>query len=1509
MREINRGIIRISRWAVLLLLAFTVGSSWALRVGKFSYKGAPENYNNGIINVNDTMVAMSDKIYVKNQLMGDSIPDTPSIFFVIDHSPSMSYQNTSPLPVNDQWGNRFRVTSALIDTLYAHYPSAEVGFAVFDGNLYLRPQDDTIFDTLKRNDPLLYTSSYTRSNGAYLPLLRLNRTYGNGLTGRDIIQYYLEVDTVPTPVNPAYQGVLQYTELKYNPRSRTSTNITIGFDAAKSAMELSNHQPASRYVIFLSDGLANAPSNTTIRDAYMNGTNVPTTFTIFFTPSTAVPANIQTMTNYIHNNGYSTNNTRTNAWPFFNSSFSSLMNFVMTNVYSAITTPRIARPGSIVIGADTARVWGADSSFTFNHIFPLIGLTTPFTYRITYQLINPAKDTTRIVNFNVRIVPGTIMDTSLFDLKYWNRDLSIRSNTATLATTANATVTPADETMDSLIVRLDWTAGTANYSYTNAKVTLFSVVAPRDSETYTLTAGAGFFSFKFKRAVSASPVRGNGILEHALQNDTILAVFRNSENPKLPLDTLRIKCPIRIGPGNILLTVSDDTIHAGDTANIRGVVRSPAGDVLAWLNPLIRWSQRPPVASGDVVIRIQGDSTRFTAKQAWNTNGTRRVDTIIAAIANPYRPTDTIKARALITIIPDDTLLRLYVERAEDTALSQSALTGSIAYFRTTRALSSIIMDSATTEQYAYAVVRDRFGNFVRLADAIPATAWTTLTPDSVTARAKDTNGVNGVGIIDRVFGAINGTGIVVVSETNLIPDTIPVILQTGKLIRLALFNLANQNQRVDTVRLTTDQNIGLILKGLWSTAKDTNDWTNVNGSWALNPNTIQFSIPVPATQTGTWFCDPITAGQARLILHAYNAFDTVPVIITEAPPSRLQLVLLTNPDSCYAGVPIKIAAYIGNTDGPVRGNYSGSSNYHDFLDNSLRSPNFPWIIVDTAGIAHDSLDKQVIERWVNGADTISLTLYYAPLDPDSLHQIQLTLNGILQASTIPFRLKPGPLDSIQIEDQPNHHWTDTIVASTSLSVALSVRGFDRYGNRIEPQSPGGNLLDSAIWSVDGTLPPLQMDSVTANIYYTTPPIDYDKSGNIWTRVVVGPGVTLRDFVPVKITAPDAQLVYAITQDMNGNGLIDQIIIQLNKNVVIDNSDMGRFSIQGNGVALAIDSITRQTDSVYTLHIRETRTYFGGTNNTVVIPQTAWTPFISVTGIEGVNDQPRGTFYALDGCPPVIWKVVKHISSTDHRTDTVRVYFSEKVTDIFGAPFSITNSPDMTFYAYTLDSAGNYMLDSSMFAGITYFTNRQQVDSILYFPMTNNRDLTDKNYLNIRTPNPTLRDNRVNYTGAHYGNYPDSMNQKVRVELDGNVVTINVNPNPSPSTYRHVTNGEIQLSNNSEAARWVRNEHAGVVITVSTVRFPPDGTTLNAYLKIYDVVGNVVNWQGPSNILENNSTTSGSAANIDIYWNGANKKGMLVAPGIYRVVVYLDYPANAVNLPDVRLVSKIGISR
>ena len=89
---------------VLSISLFTASVS-AITVGKFSYKGALEDYNNDTIRVNDTMIAMSEKIFSSTRVFADTLVDTPSIMFVIDNSTSMiSGYNTD---ATDRNGNRF----------------------------------------------------------------------------------------------------------------------------------------------------------------------------------------------------------------------------------------------------------------------------------------------------------------------------------------------------------------------------------------------------------------------------------------------------------------------------------------------------------------------------------------------------------------------------------------------------------------------------------------------------------------------------------------------------------------------------------------------------------------------------------------------------------------------------------------------------------------------------------------------------------------------------------------------------------------------------------------------------------------------------------------------------------------------------------------------------------------------------------------------------------------------------------------------------------------------------------------------------------------------------------------------------------------------------------------------------------------------------------------------------------------------------------------------------------
>ena len=55
-------------------------------------------------------------------------------------------------------------------------------------------------------------------------------------------------------------------------------------------------------------------------------------------------------------------------------------------------------------------------------------------------------------------------------------------------------------------------------------------------------------------------------------------------------------------------------------------------------------------------------------------------------------------------------------------------------------------------------------------------------------------------------------------------------------------------------------------------------------------------------------------------------------------------------------------------------------------------------------------------------------------------------------------------------------------------------------------------------------------------------------------------------------------------------------------------------------------------------------------------------------------------------------------------------------------------------------------------------------------------------------------------------------------------------------------------------------------------------------------------------------TDTQSSFDIDVYWNGSNGRGMTVAPGMYRAIVYVDYADNA-NYRDYRQAVNLGIGR
>lgn len=261
-----------------------------------------------------------DQIGLPFQYVDIYIPkrSSASVFFIIDNSGSMGALTSAAL---DTGGSRFIVTHDFIDTIKATFDSlSEVGIAVFANYLWFNPVDHQLFKKCPGYD-----------TGAYIPLLELNMSYPpNGATGFDILRFYLDT-TVKT------QGSNSYIDLKYTPTQpfpvgtlNQSTCINAGFDAARDAFAASKIPKNCQCIIFLSDGDANIPQDSTIFD-YVKGDNVPTTFTIYFTKSNMPPQNLVNMTNNIKANGYSSMNLCSGIWAI-NTNCSVLMKLLRDSV-------------------------------------------------------------------------------------------------------------------------------------------------------------------------------------------------------------------------------------------------------------------------------------------------------------------------------------------------------------------------------------------------------------------------------------------------------------------------------------------------------------------------------------------------------------------------------------------------------------------------------------------------------------------------------------------------------------------------------------------------------------------------------------------------------------------------------------------------------------------------------------------------------------------------------------------------------------------------------------------------------------------------------------------------------------------------------------------------------------------------------------------------------------------------------------------------------------------------
>ena len=640
-----------------------------------------------------------------------------------------------------------------------------------------------------------------------------------------------------------------------------------------------------------------------------------------------------------------------------------------------------------------------------------------------------------------------------------------------------------------------------------------------------------------------------------------------------------------------------------------------------------------------------------------------------------------------------------------------------------------------------------------------------------------------------------------------------------------------------------------------------------------------------------------------------------MPVTATPAPPSSVIFTIITPPDSIVAGQPIRAVVSIYNKDGLVPGIYCypGNSGSNAIYQDTLGKGNTPDPLVNTnqgQGIINQSplTTNSIGQCFLGGVDTITVVLYRAPYhnitDPvDTLHQLNVILGG-LSATTGPFKVWPGPLYRLQIENVNGQHLTgtDTLLYPSGAITVYSV-GYDVYGNKI------GRIQSN--WGVDGTLHQPAQTFYISQLYYDASQVTQDENGNLFAhaqRTLTINGSTMTDTIGDSlgfyIKGPPSALDSAVTRDVNGNGYLDEIELYFSKPVTFPpgylNSNITISYISTiNGhlvtVPFSVDSIQAMDGSgtKFILHLVENTTSLPNS------PQTAWRPYISMVGLENPSSVPMTQ--CKDGAGPVIWSVTKTIVSvSDRKQDVVQVIFSEPIQGPNGSQFTpATEKPSIVLVDYRKNANGtwdtiNIFAPSLASNGLDslYITSFSRVvnDSTLEFVMSNGRDLTTNDYLNINTSSNQIYDNRSRTTGGT-GVPPVEDNQKVQVKVINNTPNkIIAVPNPSGPNFTRPGQypGKFSFVNNPLAREWVRKDRSGTVITFDLSPPKVAGERIDAHCNIFDVVGNVVA-QADTSIGYNPAQDTATTIQYNAYWNGSNSRNMRVAPGLYSTLVYLEY--------------------
>lgn len=511
---------------VLGVILLAASAHAAPQICNLAFQVCPKTLEGTTINVPENVIWLEPKLpfcteQVQVQTGGGTVP--PSIVFIIDNSGSM---NTT-----DPDESRFKVTKALLDSIYKVQPATKVGLSIFCRRLVFDHRDNPFFKTAFPGD--------TSQHDSYVPLTALNHRFPDGRSGLDSLKALLTADN-----GGALENATKRPATRKSPNSgwdgnktdtREGTDITLGFEAAKLAMAADvGNAKDNQYFIFLSDGQPSTVDEirTDLKWEWVKGIGVPTTFTVYFANS--APDSVAKMNTNIKANGYSTGNNKSTLWAT-DLPARDLLGLLSTSVLNPIFSNKPATPvnASLVSGTTTLVNSAKDAgNFIFPSRVPLAPNQTSvaLTYNYTYTDSGKEKTHTATYNLNIRRVPAGVPPTGVTTICKDPGDIAL------FHAGQQIKVVTADHA--NLDVRLTLPNGEV---CTDCKVQVQpSSVRSTDKEGVVVNPLGGLvYNGTFGRETSITPAVGDGKLQH-LPTDSIVVIW---VNPLNPLDFIRKSFP------------------------------------------------------------------------------------------------------------------------------------------------------------------------------------------------------------------------------------------------------------------------------------------------------------------------------------------------------------------------------------------------------------------------------------------------------------------------------------------------------------------------------------------------------------------------------------------------------------------------------------------------------------------------------------------------------------------------------------------------------------------------------------------------------------------------------------------------------------------------------------------------------------------------------------------------------------------------------------------------------